>query len=207
MSIKIAFVLILLSAIFLVSYACSRDEVSNPWEDASKLDEQSALETGLAASPEVRELISITEEITIRLIEKNADAQQIEESYRSGGEQQLSSLFGWSEADIRALQTRIASACNSLTERYPALQEMVEEQMTYREGCDIGCVAAVLGSFAESPSAVSAMAPAKCKLAQLTSRLVTCYGAGMLHPLFGVACAYNAYCSYCSGGLTTVICH
>lgn len=160
--------------------------------------EEARRDAALANSPEVKRLIRIRDEITIRARSRGVTPEMVRAAYRGGDARAASELLGFSEEETAALNRRLTRARDELYRKHPLLRAVAVGEVRPGEACGAEHAARALAAGASGPpdgAVLMETSSDRCKWLQYTAALAVCTTVG---PVLYWPCAYLAYCSFCT---------
>lgn len=148
--------------------------------------------------PDVRTLITVRDEITMRVLGLGVRPDELISAYQAGDEERIIDLLGYSHREISDFRDRLNSARNAVMDRYPQIERMIQESPPPTYG-------AYDFSFIENlmETGPNVMDHPNCRVVPYVAALAVCSLAG---PVLYWACAFVALCSFCSGGWVSAVC-
>ena len=216
---------IVLAALSLAIFSCARDRAVDPKSSGEAVPDDAgtgnmaALDEELEGSPEVRELLTVRDEIAERALARHVTEEEVRDAASDAAKG--NELLGLSPAEAGELQGRIDAALASLSARYPELGGLIAAGQSECVACDIDRLAAMWGRYSSlaarrgregaDPAVWAEGAPAREPLRCQWMQLVLGFGMCALRSggsllLYGL-CAYGVFCGSCSGGAADILCH
>ncbi len=176
-------------------------------------------EVRLGEDSDLRELISIRDEMTSRALESGVSGAVIAGIVESNDTSRFASILGYTDGELAELGERIALLGRTIRERYPGLEEKAGVDTDGCPACDFAGVeerwnrlAARYGKGGSMPldgeqNQIPEPDPkqkgVRCRMVPYSAALAGCTSLG---PVLYWACATVATCMYCSGGWVDVAC-
>lgn len=175
-------------------------------------------EIALQTDADIQELISIRDDMVVRILESNLSGRELAEIIKNNDEKRFASLLGYSPEEMRDLERRILRLAERVRMNHPELKGM--EKTKPCPDCGIESVVENWDRFrleagidrpryGDDPNAIPVPPDPKkkgvsCTWLPYAASLLVCTSMG---PILYWACAIVATCTFCSGGWVSVICN
>jgi hypothetical protein len=169
---------------------------------ANRIDD---LDDLLENDPDYLELIEIRDDFTDRIISLGVPINDLRQAYANSDDEEIWSLLGLTNADVKELHDRLDKARLNLLDRYPELEDLMEQSSQQSCGFNPNVGNCALDFYFDNFSDITdaSAGPVTCRYGQYAATLAVCTLTG---PKFYWLCAYAATCSYCSGGWVSRVC-
>ncbi len=151
------------------------------------------------SDPAFQILLSVRNELTQRVIERNIPKDKLWAAYQQKDTGQLALLLGLTPEDLKILNYRLQTARTALLKKYPEVRQAYYEMLsndayTHKINREFP-----LDKIVQNPK----LAEPDCDWVKYTAALLVCTTAG---PVIYWPCAYLALCSFCQGGWVDTVC-
>jgi len=178
-----------------------------------------AYEKQLKEDTNIRELLSIRNEMMKRVLESGVSGAEISDIVERNDTQKFASILGYTDEEMTDMGKRIAYLGKVIQDKYPELHDMAGSQREECPGCNFKAVAEKWDYILENrkeadvfvadgdenqvPLPDPSQRGVACQWLPYTASLALCTAAG---PVLYWACAVVAMCAFCSGGIVNTIC-
>ncbi len=175
--------------VLLLTSLVSACAIETPSEGVEKTDAE--WNEILSVDPDVKELVQIRDELTERAVNTQVDPEVLDQAYKDGDEEKISTLMGFSSTEIANYTLRLGIARTNLLRRYPEFAAEVE-----RHSVSFDPVVKSAAFFANYESNLEQVASKRgpCKWFQFTACLMVATTAG---PVLYWPAAFLCWCAFC----------